>query len=161
MGGPSDKRGRDFSANLEVPKIDSVQHQPDMARKHAKQKSVPGKVCAKRICFALADDLLCHVLSMCSMPLPLLSSCAGSDDEQDSDYYLDSDDCKVQQPETRAQKERAKAGLPELQVDQLASSIAPKMLTLSQMIRNGKWQSTFAHSALGLRPLSTDLPCLA
>ena len=46
LGGPSDKRGRDFSATMEVPKNDSVQHQPDMARNHAKQKSeVQGKVC--------------------------------------------------------------------------------------------------------------------
>ena len=51
LGGPSDKRGRDFSANMEVPKIDSAQHQPNMARKHTKQQSVQGKVCAKVFSF--------------------------------------------------------------------------------------------------------------
>ena len=74
---------------------------------------------------------VCILYSLQSSPCPSPLTCAGSDDDDVSDYEMASDDCKAQAAEARAQKERARAGLPELQLDQLASSIAPKMLTLS------------------------------
>jgi hypothetical protein len=39
-------------------------------------------------------------------------------------------ECKAREAESRAQVERKKAGLPELEVDQLPSTIATKMMKL-------------------------------
>ena len=57
---------------------------------------------------------------------------AGSDDEDEdaSDWEVGSQEGKAQEAEERAKKERGKAGLPELELDQLPSAIAPKMLIL-------------------------------
>ena len=56
---------------------------------------------------------------------------AGSDEDlSDSDMEIDADKFKAQQAESRALTERKKAGLPELEVDQLPSTIANKMMTL-------------------------------
>lgn len=61
-------------------------------------------------------------------PWPLDQICGGS--EQDSDLEIDEAQCKARDAEERALKERQKAGLPELELDQLPSSIAPKMMKL-------------------------------
>ena len=56
---------------------------------------------------------------------------AGSDEDlSDSDMEIDADKFKAQQAESRALTERKNAGLPELEVDQLPSTIANKMMTL-------------------------------
>ena len=49
---------------------------------------------------------------------------------------------KAQEAETRALNERKKAGLPELEVDQLPSTIANKMMTLFQTKSSDKSSCT-------------------
>lgn len=56
-------------------------------------------------------------------------SLEGTDDDS-SDFEVDSEECKARDAEGRAKTERKKAGLPELELDQLPSTIAPKMLSL-------------------------------
>ena len=60
-------------------------------------------------------------------PRYCLEPTAGSDD---SDLEVTPEDCKARDAESRAQAERKKAGLPELEVDQLPSTIATKMMKL-------------------------------
>ena len=62
-----------------------------------------------------------------SAPGPWINS-GGSED--DSDLDMDAAQCKARDAEERALKERQKAGLPELELDQLPSTVAPKMMRL-------------------------------
>ena len=66
------------------------------------------------------------VATLSQSPLP------GSDDET-SDWEIDSTECKARAAESRAKKEREKAGLPEVKLDELPSCCAPKMMNLSFM----------------------------
>ena len=56
----------------------------------------------------------------------------GSTDES-SDLEVSSTECKARAAESRAKKEREKAGLPEVKLDELPSCCAPKMMNLSFM----------------------------
>lgn len=47
-----------------------------------------------------------------------------------SDLEMSPAECKAREAESRAQVERKKAGLPELEVDQLPSTTATKMMKL-------------------------------
>lgn len=56
---------------------------------------------------------------------------AGSDDDQSSDdMEVDAEECKARAAEKAAQQQRKKAGLPELVVDALPSTICNRMLIL-------------------------------
>lgn len=50
--------------------------------------------------------------------------------ESSSEFEIDAEECKARDAKSRAKEERKKAGLPELELDQLPSTIAPKMLNL-------------------------------
>ena len=54
----------------------------------------------------------------------------GSADES-SEWEVSSNECKARAAESRAKKEREKAGLPEVKLDELPSCCAPKMMNLS------------------------------
>ena len=54
----------------------------------------------------------------------------GTDDDS-SDSEVGSQECREIQAKSRAQQERKKAGLPELEVDALPSAIATRMMTLT------------------------------
>ena len=67
-----------------------------------------------------------------SAPLIFLAplSPVGTDDAS-SDSEVGSEECRNMQAKSRAQQERKKAGLPELEVDALPSAIATRMMTLT------------------------------
>ena len=52
------------------------------------------------------------------------------DDEESSDLEVESEEGKNLVARSRAEQERKKAGLPELEVDALASTIATRMMSL-------------------------------
>ena len=125
LGGPADKRNRDFTAKLEAsaPKKTSWP-----VRMNPKSKMIQ------------AGDTYLFVKQSIGSPKTIIESApliflaplspVGTDDAS-SDSEVGSEECRNMQAKSRAQQERKKAGLPELEVDALPSAIATRMMTLT------------------------------